>query len=201
MHRRMQDYDRLHDNVGVDVTTSLSAYNKFGPVSIRKVFHSSRQKLCDADAQVCVSLIGAISLLNSLFSPHAFGGTLKRKFDALDWDNNEEHFKAWCAGRTGFPIVDAGMRQLNRSGWMHNRGGLIVGSFLTRDLHIDRRWGQQNFARQLVDYAPCVNNGLLAVGGVYRREYAANSNSQFLDSAAKIRRPSRIYEMLVVRAA
>jgi hypothetical protein len=88
-----------------------------------------------------------------------------------------------------FTIVDASMRQLNRSGWMHNRVGLIVGSFLTKDVYIDRRWGQQYFARQLVGYAPCVTNGLLAVGGVYRRGFAANSNSQFLGLSSKNKTP------------
>ena len=73
--------------------------------------------------------------------------------------NDIEKFKLWCSGKTGFPIVDAGMRQLNTTGFMHNRVRLIVASFLTKDLHIDWRLGERYFAEKLVDYDPCVNNG------------------------------------------
>lgn len=156
----LKDYDRLHDDAGADATTSLSAHNKFGTVSIREVFHAIRQKLGDAGASIVRQLYWRDFFTQlAFFNPHVFGGALKRKFDALAWDNNEAHFNAWCEGRTGFPIVDAGMRQLNECGWMHNRARLIVGSFLTKDLHIDWRRGERYFARQLVDYDPCVNNG------------------------------------------
>jgi len=77
----------------------------------------------------------------------------------LPWKNDKKDFHAWCTGATGFPIVDAGMRELNTTGWMHNRVRMIVASFLTKDLHIDWRWGEKYFAQQLVDYDPAVNNG------------------------------------------
>src|SRR4029079_903095 len=81
------------------------------------------------------------------------------KYDKLSWKNNPTYFKAWCEGQTGFPIVDAGMRQLNETGYMHNRVRMIVASFLTKDLLVDWRWGEKYFAQQLVDYDPAVNNG------------------------------------------
>ena len=81
------------------------------------------------------------------------------KYTKIKWRNDTETFKRWCSGKTGFPIVDAGMRQLNMTGFMHNRVRLIVASFLTKDLHLNWRLGERYFAEKLVDYDPCVNNG------------------------------------------
>jgi deoxyribodipyrimidine photo-lyase len=91
--------------------------------------------------------------------PYVFKGAFKKKFDSLSWSDDEKLFDAWCKGKTGFPIVDAGMRELNTTGYMHNRVRMIVSSFLVKDLHIDWKWGERYFASQLVDYDPCVNNG------------------------------------------
>jgi deoxyribodipyrimidine photo-lyase len=77
----------------------------------------------------------------------------------LDWSHDDEHLEAWKAGRTGYPLVDAGMRQLAHTGWMHNRARLVVGSFLTKDLHIDWRAGERHFAALLLDGEPAQNNG------------------------------------------
>jgi len=77
----------------------------------------------------------------------------------LLWRNGQEDFWAWANGQTGFPIVDAAMRELNRTGWMHNRLRMIVASFLVKDLHVSWRWGERYFAQRLLDYDPCVNNG------------------------------------------
>ncbi len=79
--------------------------------------------------------------------------------DALEWDGEDEHFHAWCEGRTGYPAVDAGMRQLAQTGWMHNRARLITASFLVKDLHIDWRRGEQHFMRYLIDGDVAQNNG------------------------------------------
>jgi deoxyribodipyrimidine photo-lyase len=81
------------------------------------------------------------------------------KYKSIKWSQNERYFHAWCEGLTGFPIVDAGMRELNATGYMHNRVRMIVASFLTKDLHIDWRLGEKYFAQKLVDYDPAVNNG------------------------------------------
>ena len=93
------------------------------------------------------------------FSPHVFGHAFNQHYEHIKWQGNMHHFKRWCQGMTGFPIVDAGMRQLNATGWMHNRVRMIVASFLVKDLHIDWRMGEQYFAIKLVDYDPAVNNG------------------------------------------
>jgi len=77
----------------------------------------------------------------------------------IQWRNDEGEFAAWCAGRTGYPVVDAAMRQLNEIGWMHNRSRMIVASFLVKDLLIDWRWGERWFMRHLVDGDPAANNG------------------------------------------
>ncbi|MGB0166930.1 MAG: FAD-binding domain-containing protein, partial [Luteibaculum sp.] len=80
-------------------------------------------------------------------------------FKDFPWENNEDYFKAWCEGKTGYPIVDAAMRQLNEIGWMHNRCRMIVASFLTKNLLIDWRWGEAYFAKKLLDYDLAANNG------------------------------------------
>jgi deoxyribodipyrimidine photo-lyase len=91
--------------------------------------------------------------------PQVFGRAFIDKFAHLVWDNNREYFQAWAEGKTGFPIVDAGMRELNETGFMHNRVRMIVASFLVKDLHVSWRWGERYFAQHLIDYDPCVNNG------------------------------------------
>ena len=91
--------------------------------------------------------------------PHVFKQPFQPKFRRIVWKSDPEKFRFWCNGKTGFPIVDAGMRQLNMTGFMHNRVRLIVASFLTKDLHLDWKLGERYFAERLVDYDPCVNNG------------------------------------------
>ena len=91
--------------------------------------------------------------------PHVLAGAFKREFDAIAWENDQGRFDAWCAGRTGYPIVDAAMRQLEAEAWMHNRARMIVASFLTKDLLIDWRWGERHFMRRLVDGDHAANNG------------------------------------------
>jgi deoxyribodipyrimidine photo-lyase len=91
--------------------------------------------------------------------PHVLRGAFKRQYDALRWGNDEELFAAWREGRTGYPVVDAAMRQLRREAWMHNRARMIVASFLVKDLLIDWRWGERYFLEQLVDGDHAANNG------------------------------------------
>jgi len=92
-------------------------------------------------------------------SPFFFGQPYKEKYKNLTWLNNNEKFLQWCKGKTGFPIVDAGMRQLNQTGFMHNRVRMITASFLIKDLHINWLFGEKYFAQKLVDYDPSINNG------------------------------------------
>ena len=91
--------------------------------------------------------------------PHVFTGAFHTKYDEIKWSDDEKSFKKWCEGKTGFPIVDAGMREMNKTGFMHNRVRMIVASFLVKDLHIDWRKGERYFAQTLIDYDPALNNG------------------------------------------
>ena len=92
-------------------------------------------------------------------TPHVFGHAYNKKFEHIPWKHNVAHFEAWQKGKTGFPIVDAGMRQLNQTGFMHNRVRMIVASFLVKNLHINWQKGERYFAQKLIDYDPAVNNG------------------------------------------
>jgi deoxyribodipyrimidine photo-lyase len=91
--------------------------------------------------------------------PHTKNDSFKAKYDRIEWRNNETEFKAWCEGKTGYPLVDAGMRQLNETGFMHNRVRMLVGSFLCKHLLIDWRWGEAYFAEKLHDYDMASNVG------------------------------------------
>jgi deoxyribodipyrimidine photo-lyase len=91
--------------------------------------------------------------------PHSKDSNFKSKYDRIEWRNNEEEFKKWCAGETGYPFVDAGMRELNETGFMHNRVRMLVGSFLCKHLLIDWRWGEAYFAEKLLDYEMSSNVG------------------------------------------
>jgi deoxyribodipyrimidine photo-lyase len=91
--------------------------------------------------------------------PHICQGAFRREYDQIEWRNNEQEFEAWCKGQTGYPIVDAGMRELNATGFMHNRVRMIVASFLTKHLLIDWRWGEAYFAKKLLDFDFAANNG------------------------------------------
>lgn len=97
--------------------------------------------------------------MNIIFHyPHVIGSPMKSNYN-IKWENNIKYFKAWKTGNTGIPIIDAGMRQMNTTGWMHNRVRLIVSNFLVKVLRIDWRYGEKYFAQQLIDYCPAQNNG------------------------------------------
>jgi deoxyribodipyrimidine photo-lyase len=153
--RIMTDYSTTRDYPGLDKTTKLSAYIKFGCVSIREVyFNYSKVKELQRE------LIWREFYANILYYfPQVLGNSFKEKYDNVKWTNNKEWFKKWCQGKTGYAMVDAGMNQLNKTGWMHNRLRMITAMFLTKDLLIDWRWGEKYFATKLVDYDPASNNG------------------------------------------
>lgn len=158
--RNFDDYQMTRDTPSLD-TTLLSAHNKFGTISIRELFWHMRDVLGAHAKQGLVRQLYWRDFYYHVayFWPHVFGHAFHRQYDAVAWRNNKKEFERWCNGMTGFPIVDAGMRQLNETGFMHNRVRMIVASFLTKDLLIDWRWGERYFAQTLVDYDPCVNNG------------------------------------------
>jgi deoxyribodipyrimidine photo-lyase len=157
--RNFANYEATRDFPALNGTTHLSAHLKFGTISAREFFHRVKE-----DHGLLHGLIRELFWRDffthiAFHYPHVFGNVFRRRYDEIEWDYNEEKVARWSEGNTGFPIVDAGMRQLNTTGWMHNRARLIVASFLVKDLHVNWRLGEQYFAQHLVDYDPSVNNG------------------------------------------
>jgi deoxyribodipyrimidine photo-lyase len=140
-------------------TTNLSAYNKFGLVSIRQVYHALKKTLGPFSPLIRQLFWRDFFTHTAYTSPFVFGQPFNKKYANIEWSNDQSKFQAWCEGCTGFPIIDAGMRQLNLTGYMHNRVRLLTASFLVKDLHIDWRLGELYFAQHLTDYDPAVNNG------------------------------------------
>lgn len=153
------DYQNTRDFPALNATTKLSGYLKFGSCSVREVYYAVTEQLGSEHPLVRQLYWRDFFTHIAYYYPQVFGRAFLEKFANLHWDNNSAYFQAWCNGKTGFPIVDAGMRELNATGYMHNRVRMIVASFLVKDLHIDWRWGERYFAQNLVDYDPCVNNG------------------------------------------
>ncbi len=137
-------------------TTRISVHLRFGTVSIRQLVSFAKEH-----NQTWLSeLIWREFFMTILWHfPNVVGHAFKPQYDKIQWVNNHEHFAAWCEGRTGYPIVDAGMRELNETGFMHNRVRMIVASFLTKHLLIDWRWGEAYFAKKLLDFELSANNG------------------------------------------
>ena len=151
----MTDYATTRDYPAMDKTTRLSAYIKFGCVSIREVYYNYKNV-----KELQRELLWREFYANILYYfPHVLGNSFKEQYDNVKWTNNKEWFKRWCNGTTGYLLVDAGMAQLNKTGWMHNRLRMVTAMFLTKDLLIDWRWGEKYFATRLVDYDPASNNG------------------------------------------
>ncbi len=153
------DYQNTRDFPALNATSRLSAHLKFGTCSVREVFYALTEQLGSEHPLIRQLYWRDFFTHVAYHFPQVFGQAFLEKFAKLRWDNNPDYFQAWCDGKTGFPIVDAGMRELNATGFMHNRVRMITASFLVKDLHIDWRWGERYFAGQLVDYDPCVNNG------------------------------------------
>ena len=153
------DYSTTRDFPNLNSTSKLSAHLKFGTCSVREAYYAIVNTL-GSEHPILRQLYWRDFFTHIAYHyPHVFGHAFLEKFAHLKWENNLEYFKAWAEGKTGFPIVDAGMRELNQTGFMHNRVRMIVASFLVKDLHINWRWGERYFAQHLIDYDPCVNNG------------------------------------------
>ncbi len=152
--KNIKNYNKTRDEL-IHPTSELSAFIKFGCVSIREVYKTFHSK-SDFIRQLYWRDFYAQILYHF---PRVLGHSLKPKYDKIKWHHNERWFNAWCKGETGFPIVDAGMRQINNTGYMHNRARLIVASFLIKTLLIDWKKGEQYFAKNLVDYDVASNNG------------------------------------------
>ncbi|MBW2960640.1 cryptochrome/photolyase family protein [Mesonia aestuariivivens] len=153
----MNEYDEQRNLPSKNGTSNLSTHLRFGTVSIRKMVRKAIQV---EDATFFNELIWREFFMQILYHyPETVTESFKKKYDRIEWRNNEDEFELWKAGKTGYPIVDAGMRQLNESGIMHNRVRMVVGSFLCKHLLIDWRWGEAYFAEKLLDYEMSSNVG------------------------------------------
>ena len=157
----LDDYTlfNYHENRNIpakEATSNLGVYLRFGNVSIRKMVTLAQSK-----SEVFLNeLIWREFFMTILwFYPESITEELKKQYRGMPWEENENYFKAWCQGKTGFPIVDAGMRQLNETGMMHNRVRMITASFLVKDLCVDWRLGEAYFARKLLDFELSSNIG------------------------------------------
>ena len=150
----IQHYSKTHNELSIS-TSELSPYIKFGCISIREVYKAFKTK-----PDFIRQLFWRDFYANILYSfPHVLGSAMKPNYNKVHWHNNSNLFKKWCDGETGYPVVDAGMRQLLQTGYMHNRARLIVSSFLVKTLLISWEKGETYFAQYLVDYDPSSNNG------------------------------------------
>ncbi len=149
-------YHQTRDYPGINGTSKLGVHLRFGTISIRET--------------ASLALQNSETFLNELIwrefyqmiiyhFPHVVSECFKPAYEKIKWRNNESEFQRWCRGETGYPLVDAGMRELNASGFMHNRVRMVVASFLTKHLLIDWRWGEAYFAKKLLDYELASNNG------------------------------------------
>lgn len=154
--KTLDEYADKRDIPSVKGTTRISMHLRFGTVSIRKLL-----KLAQEHSEKWLNELIWRDFYQSIIYhyPHSATDSFRSKYDQIPWINNEDHFKAWCEGRTGYPIVDAGMRELNETGFMHNRVRMVVASFLTKHLLIDWRWGERYFAQKLLDYELASNVG------------------------------------------
>jgi deoxyribodipyrimidine photo-lyase len=152
----ISDYHKYRDIPSADKTSYLSPHLRFGTIGIRKI----AKKALDENIIFLNELIWREFFMQILYHfPGAVTGNFKPVYDFIEWRNDEKEFLRWCNGETGYPIVDAGMRQLNKTGYMHNRVRMITAGFLCKHLLIDWRWGEAYFAQKLLDYELSSNNG------------------------------------------
>lgn len=152
----IKEYGDKRNFPAIHGTSRLGVHYRFGTVSIRE----KAAKAIGLSETYLNELIWRDFYSQILHHfPHIVKESFRKKYDNIDWRNNKEEFEAWCQGKTGYPIVDAGMRELNTTGYMHNRVRMIAASFLTKHLLIDWRWGEAYFAQKLLDYDLASNNG------------------------------------------
>ncbi|MFD2724602.1 cryptochrome/photolyase family protein [Hyunsoonleella rubra] len=153
----IQNYEATRNFPAKDATSRLGPHLRFGTVSVRKMV---KKAIAEQNEIFWQELIWREFFMQILWHfPHTVHKSFKPKYDRIQWRNNETEFKAWCEGKTGYPLVDAGMRQLNVTGFMHNRVRMLTGSFLCKHLLIDWRWGEAYFAEKLHDYEMASNIG------------------------------------------
>jgi deoxyribodipyrimidine photo-lyase len=150
------DYEETRDYPGLDKTTKIGPHLRFGTISIRKLIRERGK-----ESEIYTSeLIWREFFIQILYLfPKVVKDSFKSKYDRITWLNNSQDFDRWCKGETGIPLVDAGMRELNQTGFMHNRVRMICASFLCKNLLIDWRLGEAYFASKLLDFELASNNG------------------------------------------
>jgi deoxyribodipyrimidine photo-lyase len=152
----IKNYEETRDFPAKDGTSRLSPHLRFGTISIRKLARVAKE----TNEKYFNELIWREFYMSILYHyPKVVNNSFRSQYDKIPWRNDETEFEKWCQGKTGYPLVDAGMRQLNETGFMHNRVRMVVASFLTKHLLIDWRWGEAYFARKLLDYELSSNNG------------------------------------------
>lgn len=153
----IEDYGKTRDYPGIKGTSHLGVHLRFGTISIRELVRFAMKH-----SEVFLNELvwrEFYQMILSQFEHVRKYQSFRKEYDHVKWRNNEKEFEAWCNGQTGYPIVDAGMRELNATGFMHNRVRMITASFLTKHLLIDWRWGESYFAKKLLDYDFASNNG------------------------------------------
>ena len=164
--KNLKHYESTRNFPQEDSTSRLSPHLRFGTISPRTVLAAARRvRAEDPSSKKQVDVFISELIWRDFYKqilwefPHVAEGSFRPQYDQLEWENNKELFQSWCEGKTGYPIVDAAMRQLNQTGWMHNRLRMIVASFLTKDLLISWQWGERYFMKQLFDGDMAANNG------------------------------------------
>jgi len=149
-------YDETRNFPSLDSTSKIGPHLRFGTVSIREIVETVK----DVNSTYLSELIWREFFMQILWHfPKVVKENFRAKYDGIQWRNKEDEFKKWCEGKTGYPLVDAGMRELNATGFMHNRVRMVTASFLCKHLLIDWRWGEAYFAEKLLDYELASNNG------------------------------------------
>ncbi|MRT93752.1 deoxyribodipyrimidine photo-lyase [Ancylomarina sp. 16SWW S1-10-2] len=152
----LYQYEETRNFPSLDTTSYLSPHLRFGTISIRQII----ALLKNEDNVFLSELIWREFFMQILFHyPKVVIQNFRSKYDGIQWLNNESDFEKWCNGQTGYPLVDAGMRELNATGYMHNRVRMVTAGFLCKHLLIDWRWGEAYFAKKLLDYELSSNNG------------------------------------------
>ncbi|MGB0915328.1 MAG: cryptochrome/photolyase family protein, partial [Crocinitomicaceae bacterium] len=149
-------YESIRDFPSLDATSYLSPHLRFGTISVRQAIELNKSN----NSTFLSELIWREFFMQILYHfPKVVNSNFKSKYDGIEWRNDEKDFENWCKGETGYPMVDAGMRQLNETGYMHNRVRMITAGFLCKHLLIDWKWGEAYFAKKLLDYDLSANNG------------------------------------------
>ncbi len=152
----LQNYEKNRDIPSIEGTSKLSLHFRFGTISIREKAYKAKS-ISEKWLNELIWRDFYMQILSHF--PHVEQSAFKKEYNSIEWINSEKDFEAWCQGKTGYPIVDAGMRELNTTGLMHNRVRMIVASFLCKHLLIDWRWGETYFAKKLLDFEMSSNNG------------------------------------------